>query len=295
MSIFDFFRSQPQPQPTPKPRTVWAPGQAGCIDPDLDRLVRWKGFTDHRYSVVVGEWTNPEDPSDKRPVFCDLATAPHILVAGATGSGKSVAINAMLCSLLLKCCPNHLTLYMIDPKRVELARYSGIPHLGAPIATDLDSAERVLCAVRKEMEARFQRMELIGALHIDELGMGHVLLVMDEFASLMSKEGKKRLLPHLQEIARLGRAAGVHMILATQRPTRDVLDGQLKSNCPTRLAFRVLSVTDSRVILDAKGAECLKGAGDGLIRTAQGDLWRFQGCYCSDQQVKYLCDYWRAQ
>lgn len=290
MSFLDFFRPL-----KPKSRIVYTPGQAGCIDPDLDRLVRWEPFTKHDYTVVVGEWTNPDDANDKRPVFCDLATAPHILVAGATGSGKSVCINAMVCSLLLKCAPSKLMLYMIDPKRVELARYRGIPHLGARIATDLDSAEEVLCRVHAELKDRFRRMERAGALHVDELGMGHILLVMDEFASLMSREGKRRLLPHLQEIARLGRAAGVHMILATQRPTRDVLDGQLKSNCPTRIAFRVPSLTDSRIILDARGAEYLSGAGDGLMLTARGDLLHFQGCYCSDRQVQYLCDYWRAQ
>lgn len=283
MSIFNFFRHR---------RKVWhTPDQSIIIDSQLDRMVRTTNYQDTPYSVIVGEWKG----EDNRPIYCDLATAPHILVAGATGSGKSVSINTMLCSLLLKHSPATLSLYMIDPKRVELARYRALPHLRAPIATDLDSAERVLQAVHSEMETRFQRLERVGALHVDELGMGHVVLVMDEFASLMSREGKKRLLPHLQEIARLGRAAGIHMILATQRPTRDVLDGQLKSNCPTRIAFRVPSVTDSRVILDAKGAETLTGAGDGYIRTCQGDMWRFQGCYCSEQQVKDLVQFWTGQ
>lgn len=283
MSIFNFFR--------PRYKTWRTPDQSIIIDPQFDRMVRNTNYQNNPYSVIVGEWKG----EDARPIYCDLNTAPHILVAGATGSGKSVSINTMLCSLLIKHSPVTLGLYMIDPKRVELARYRSLPHLKAPIATNLDSAERVLQTVHNEMESRFQRMERAGVLHIDELGMGHIVLVMDEFASLMSKEGKKRLLPHLQEIARLGRAAGVHMILATQRPTRDVLDGQLKSNCPTRLAFRVSSLTDSRVILDTRGAETLCGAGDGYIRTSQGDMWRFQGCYCSNQQVRDIVDFWAEQ
>lgn len=283
MSIFNFFRA--------RYKTWYTPNQSIIIDPQLDRMVRTTNYQNSPYSVIIGEWKG----EDNRPIYCDLATAPHILVGGTPGSGKSVSLNTMLCSLLLKHSPVTLGLYMIDPKRVELARYRGLPHLKAPIATDLDSAERVLQMVHNEMESRFQRMERLGALHVDELGMGHIVLVMDEFASLMSKEGKKRLLPHLQEIARLGRAAGVHMILATQQPTRDVLDGQLKSNCPTRLAFRVTSVTDSRVILDTKGAETLCGAGDGYIRTCQGDMWRFQGCFCSDAQVRKLVAFYVDQ
>lgn len=270
-------------------RYYLTPDAGQITDPQLDRLTRYRFYQDNRYAVLLGE-------QDGTPVFCDLVTAPHILLAGTTGSGKSVSLNAMLCSLLLKNGPGMLGLYLIDPKLVELARYRNLPHLRAPIATDVDSAERALLEVKAEMMARYAAMSRQGALHAGQLGYGHIVLVWDEFASWMANRAiRKRLSDPIQEIARLGRAAGVHLILATQRPTRDVIDGQIKANCPTRVSFRTLSATDSRVILDTKGAETLHGAGDGLYRAASGELYRFQGCRCSDRQVTTLVDYWARE
>lgn len=275
--------------PFRRERYYLTPGSEQVTDPQMDRLTRFRAYQDRRYAVILGD-------QDGAPVFCDLATAPHLLVAGTTGSGKSVSLNAMICSLLLKNSPGRLGLYLIDPKLVELARYRDLPHLMAPIATSVDAAEQVLQAAQAEMMARYAVMSRHRALHADQMGYRHIVIVWDEFASWMADKAiRKRLLPYVQDLSRLGRAAGVHLILATQRPTRDVIDGQVKANCPARVCFRVLSTTDSRVILDAKGGELLHGKGDGLFRTAEGDLLRFQGCYCSDRQVETLVGYWARE
>lgn len=275
--------------PFRRERYYLTPGVEQITAPQFDRLTRYRVYQENRYAAILGD-------QDGAPVFCDLTTAPHLLVAGTTGSGKSVSLNAMICSLLLKNSPGRLGLYLIDPKMVELARYRGLPHLMAPIATSVDAAERVLQAAHGEMMARYDAMSRRRALHADQIGYRHIVIVWDEFASWMAdKAVRKRLLPYVQDLSRLGRAAGVHLILATQRPTRDVIDGQIKANCPARICFRVLSATDSRVILDAKGGERLRGRGEGLFRTAEGDLLQFQGCYCSDRQVETLVDYWARE
>lgn len=270
---------------TAQPRRWVYPGRFGCLDDDLDSI--GAEIMSAPYSVALGK-------IDGAPVLVDLNTAPHLLIAGTTGSGKSVCVNTIINSLLVKCTPAALQLYIIDPKRVDYAEYADLPHV-RDYATGIDDAERVLNRVQSLMMHRYDLMSARRVKHIDALGYNHIVLICDEFASLMSKEGKRRLLPSLQEIARLGRAAGVHMILATQRPTRDVIDGQLKANCPTRIAFRVQSVTDSRVILDAKGAEQLRGKGDGLLMTSDGGFYRFQGLMCSPQQTKFLIDYYKHQ
>ena len=256
------------------------------VSDEFRALTRWQDYTapDKRYSAILG-WQPNGDPA-----FLDFATAPHALIAGATGSGKSVGINTLLASLLVKNTPASLKLYIIDPKMVDYIRFRGLPHV-AGYASGIRDAAAILNVVQAEMMLRYSDMQ---RRRISQTASAqHILVVFDEFASLMSKEGKKILLPMLQEIARLGRAAGVHLLLATQRPTRDVIDGQLKANCPARISYRVGSVTDSRVILDAKGAETLAGKGDGIYLSSSGETIRFQGHMTSEQQLNQILDYWK--
>lgn len=269
-------------------RTItWASmNGADLVSQEFRALTRWQEYHQSRYTAILG-WN--QDNQD--PVFLNLEKAPHALIAGCTGSGKSVGINTLLASLLVKNTPVSLELYIIDPKWIDYAKYKGLPHLKG-YATGIRDATGILNHVKDEMMSRYRDMEHKGLENTDK---GHILVVCDEFASLMGKEGKKALLPSLQEIARLGRAAGVHLVLGIQRPTRDVLDGQLKANCPTRIAYRVASVTDSRVILDAKGAEQLRGNGDGLYLRSDGRTAHFQGHMTATEQLEQILAFWKDQ
>lgn len=269
-----------------KPITWTSMNGADLVSQDFRALTRWQEYAQSRYTAILG-WN--QDNHD--PVFLDLETAPHALVAGCSGSGKSVGINTLLASLLVKNTPVSLELYIIDPKRLDYSKYKGLPHLRG-YAVDVPGAADLLTRIHREMMARYDDMERRG---LEKPDKGHILVVFDEFASLMGKEGKKALLPPLQEIARLGRAAGVHLLLATQRPTRDVFDGQLKANCPARIAYRVASVTDSRVILDAKGAEQLGGKGEGLYISSSGDRFHFQGHMTAEEQLNQILNFWKDQ
>jgi S-DNA-T family DNA segregation ATPase FtsK/SpoIIIE len=237
-----------------------------------------------------------------KPVIGDLTRMPHVLVAGATGSGKSVCINSLITSLLVTRTPDEVQLILIDPKQVELSQYRGLPHLRLPVVTDM---EKVVAALRwtvLEMERRYGMFAEVGARNIvafndrfPDQRLAYLVLVIDELADMMmtAAEDVERLICRL---AQLGRAAGVHLVVATQRPSVDVLTGLIKANLPTRIAFAVSSQIDSRVILDRTGAERLLGRGDGLYQAGdEMNPRRVQGAYASDDEIDSICAVWRAQ
>jgi S-DNA-T family DNA segregation ATPase FtsK/SpoIIIE len=235
-----------------------------------------------------------------KPVSYDLASMPHMLIAGTTGSGKSVCVNAILCCFLMDNSPADLRLVLVDPKRVELTGYNGIPHLLAPVITD---AERVVGALQwmlREMDSRYRKFSRTGVRNIQEYNekqpgdhLAFLVIVIDELADLMmlAPEETER---SITRLAQLARATGIHMILATQRPSVDVVTGLIKANFPARIAFAVASNIDSRVILDQPGAERLLGRGDMLFQAPDASsAARLQGVYVSDNEIQRLVDYWR--
>ncbi|MFP3897108.1 MAG: DNA translocase FtsK 4TM domain-containing protein [Anaerolineales bacterium] len=239
------------------------------------------------------------------PVVDDIGTLPHLLIAGATGSGKSVCINAMIACLLSRNTPADLRLLMIDPKRVELSRYGGIPHLLAPPITDVDEVVGVLEWITQEMDRRYKTFARLGARNIEtynalagERGMRRlpfIVTFIDELADLMlvASEQVERA---ICRIAQMARATGIHLVIATQRPSVDVVTGTIKANFPARISFAVSSLTDSRVVLDRPGAETLLGAGDGLYMAPDtSKLVRMQGCYVSDEEISRLVRFWKQQ
>jgi S-DNA-T family DNA segregation ATPase FtsK/SpoIIIE len=254
------------------------------------------------------------------PVVADLAKAPHMLVAGTTGSGKSVAINAMICSLLFKATPEEVRLIMIDPKMLELSVYEGIPHLLAPVVTDMKLAANALNWCVGEMEKRYRLMSAVGVRNLagfnqkirDTAAKGKklgnpfsltpeapeplaplplIVVVIDELADLMMVAGKK-IEELIARLAQKARAAGIHLILATQRPSVDVITGLIKANIPTRVAFQVSSKIDSRTILDQMGAESLLGQGDMLfLPPGTGYPQRVHGAFVADDEVHAIVEY----
>lgn len=222
--------------------------------------------------------------------------SPHILIAGATGSGKSVALNTVICSLLVQNKNSDIRFLMIDTKRVELSYYSGLPELILPIAKTYKDAIYCLKVAIKNMDDRYKLLEKKGLKNIHELKddkIAHpdIFVVIDELADLVYSD-KKEIEPLLIKIATLGRACGIHLIVATQRPTVDVVCGQLKANIDTRLALRVASIRDSINIIDRKGAEELKGAGDGLLKIpTQANEIPIQVAYISDKNIKGIVEY----
>ena len=234
----------------------------------------------------------------------DLARMPHLLIAGATGSGKSVCVNAIITSLLLTHTPDTLRFLMVDPKRVELTVYNGIPHLIAPVVVDVERAVPVLQWATKEMERRYKLFAKLGARNIEayneklqargEPTLPYIVIIIDELADLMlsAPEEVER---YICRIAQMARATGMHLVIATQRPSVDVVTGLIKANFPARIAFAVTSQVDSRVILDTPGAEQLLGRGDMLFMAPdQSKLQRLQGCFVSDRETARLVNYWRG-
>ncbi len=236
-----------------------------------------------------------------RPVVTDLAKMPHLLIAGATGTGKSVCLHAMLISLLYKSTPEEVRFLLIDPKRIELSIYEGIPHLLYPVVLEPKTATQALKWAVAEMERRYQLLEEARARNLDsynleaEEKLPYIVLVVDELADLMVVSSKE-VETSLTRLAQMARASGIHLLLATQRPSVDVLTGIIKANFPARISFQVSSRTDSRTILDTGGAERLLGAGDMLfLPPGTSKLKRIHGAYVSEQEVKRVVEFWRAQ
>lgn len=245
------------------------------------------------------------------PIVDDLATTPHLLVGGATGSGKSVGLNVMLISLLCKLGPDDLKMILIDPKRLEFTPYAHIPHLVFPIVTQPARAAAVLSWVVQEMEARYEAMASAGVRSFSEYRIlpdapdadsaktksskAYLVVIIDELADLMMVAGKE-VETQIVRIAQMARAAGIHLIVATQRPSVDVVTGLIKVNFPSRVAFRVSSKVDSRTILDLQGAEKLLGKGDMLYMHASSpELKRVHGAYVSDKEIERVADFLREQ
>jgi len=239
---------------------------------------------------------------DGAAVVADLTQMPHLLIAGTTGSGKSVCVNAIIACLLLQNSPDDLKLVMVDPKRVELAGYNGIPHLVSPVVVDLERVTGVLKWVTREMDDRYRKFAALGARNISDYNtkigkseprMPYLVVIVDELADLMMlapDETEKQ----LTRLAQMARATGIHLIISTQRPSVDVVTGLIKANFPARISFAVASSVDSRVILDQPGAEKLLGRGDMLFQAPDAAApIRVQGVYVSDAELKQITDFWK--
>jgi DNA segregation ATPase FtsK/SpoIIIE, S-DNA-T family len=254
-----------------------------------------------------------------QPMAADLAAMPHLLIAGTTGSGKSVCVNAIIACLLTRNTPDDLRLLMVDPKRVELTTYNGIPHLMAPVVVDLERVVGILQWVTREMDTRYHKFAKAGARNIDDFNkkvavqgaaqrdmpgpagdverlekLPYIVVIIDELADLMmlAPDETERTICRLAQMAR---ATGIHLILATQRPSVDVVTGLIKANFPARISFAVASSVDSRVILDGPGAEQLLGRGDMLfVSPESGQPVRLQGCYVSDKEILKLTRHWKG-
>ena len=260
-----------------------------------------------------------------RPIIVDLSKMPHLLVAGTTGSGKSIGINSMIMSILYKLSPDECKLIMIDPKMLELSVYEGIPHLMTPVVTDPEKAALTLQWVTKEMEKRYKAMAKLGVRNIfnynsyidenqnankmeyqgseafdpkhlrdDDLSQGkkmpYIIVIVDEMADLMLTAGKT-VEASIQRLAQMARAAGIHIIMATQRPSVDVITGIIKANFPTRISFQVTSKIDSRTILGYQGAESLLGKGDMLYMPTGSKTYRVHGPFVDDKEVGRVVQY----
>ncbi len=274
--------------PNPYPRKVLLRSVAEC--PAFLKIAAKGGLP-----VALGEDTAGG------PIVSDLTDLPHLLIAGATGSGKSVSINSIVASLLLTNRPDKLRMLMVDPKRVELTPFNGIPHLVAPVIVDTDQVLVVLKAIQNEMLRRYKLMEASGVRNIEGYNkkskdhMPFLVIIIDELADMMmvaAYEAEQGLV----RLAQLGRATGIHLILSTQRPSVNVVTGLLKANIPARIAFAVASQVDSRVILDSVGAEKLLGQGDMLLLTSDSPKpKRVQGTLVHDREIDKLVEFWRNQ
>jgi S-DNA-T family DNA segregation ATPase FtsK/SpoIIIE len=224
------------------------------------------------------------------PIVIDLAECPHLLIAGATGSGKSIAIHSLILSLLAQRSGDKLGLLLIDAKAVELSQYHGVPHLiGRRVAVNSHEAIQALTWLVNEVENRYTRMMRRKARSAQEIGVSPIVAVIDELADLMVSAKQRRLLETLiTRIAQKARAAGVYMVVATQRPSTNVVTGVMKANLPARLSFRLPSLVDSRTILDVGGAESLLGAGDGLFLGAGLNLTRLQAPFVSTANIQCM-------
>jgi S-DNA-T family DNA segregation ATPase FtsK/SpoIIIE len=288
----------------------------------LKELIDCPAFRDSKAKLplVLGKGIGGE------PILADLARMPHLLVAGTTGAGKSVGVNAMILSLIYRLGPEQCRFLMIDPKMLELSAYNGIPHLLSPVITDPQKAVTALAWAVGEMEERYKRMAELGVRSIDAFNkrisdakrggkklsrpvqtgfdphtgeavfeergieaetLPHIVIIVDEFADLMAVAGKE-IEGLVQRLAQMARAAGIHMIMATQRPSVDVVTGTIKANFPTRISYRVASRIDSRTILGEQGAEQLLGQGDMLFLSGSGDVERVHGPFVSDEEVEQV-------
>ena len=234
------------------------------------------------------------------PIVSDLASMPHLLIAGTTGSGKSVCINTIILSLLYRHTPDKCKFILIDPKMLELSTYEGIPHLLCPVITEAKKAASVLGWVVKEMENRYRLMTKEGVRNIDSyntkhtLPMPYIVVVVDEMSDLMLVAGKE-IENYIQKLSQMARAAGIHIIMATQRPSVDVITGTIKANFPTRISFQVTSKIDSRTILGEQGAEQLLGKGDMLYMSSANRIVRIHSPFVSDDEIEKVNNYLRSQ
>ena len=234
------------------------------------------------------------------PIVGDLASMPHLLIAGTTGSGKSVCINTIILSLLYRHSPERCKFILIDPKMLELSTYEGIPHLLCPVITEAKKAASVLGWVVKEMENRYRLMTKEGVRNIDgynskhTLPMPYIVVIVDEMSDLMLVAGKE-IENYIQKLSQMARAAGIHIIMATQRPSVDVITGTIKANFPTRISFQVTSKIDSRTILGEQGAEQLLGKGDMLYMSSANKIVRIHAPFVSDIEIEKINNYLRTQ
>lgn len=243
----------------------------------------------------------------------DLSRMPHLLVAGATGAGKSVCLNSIIISLLFKSSPEEMKLLLIDPKRIEMACFAELPHLVHPVVTEMELAKTALDWAVYEMEQRYEAMAKLSVRNIegfnkklkelqkkepetveDQQPLPYLVLIIDELADLMLTAGKE-VEASIVRLAQLARAAGIHLILATQRPSVDVVTGLIKANFPARIAFQVSSKHDSRTILDTVGAQYLLGKGDMLFKSSAGKLDRIHGAFISDDEISVIIDFWKKK
>jgi S-DNA-T family DNA segregation ATPase FtsK/SpoIIIE len=250
-----------------------------------------------------------------RIVVADLATMPHLLIAGSTGSGKSVAINAMIMSMLYKATPEQVRLILVDPKRLELGVYEGVPHLYTPIITEPKLAANALRNAVREMERRLKLLATKGVRNIDQFNrlyegdstlslfdneeregpIPYIIIIIDELADLMMLDGNN-VEESVTRLAQMARAVGIHLVLATQRPSVDVITGLIKANFPARISFRVATKVDSRTILDANGAEALLGRGDMLyLPSGSARVHRLHAPYVTEKEIAAAVEFWKSQ
>jgi S-DNA-T family DNA segregation ATPase FtsK/SpoIIIE len=237
-----------------------------------------------------------------KPIIADIGRMPHVLIAGQTGSGKSVCINAFLGSLLFRASPSEVKLILVDPKRVELTNYNGIPHLLAPVIVEPEKVVSALRWILSEMERRYKLFAQVGARNIDGYNemsgfqaLPYIVIFIDELSDIMLFSPVE-VEDNITRIAQMSRATGIHMVLATQRPSVDVITGLIKANIPCRVAFAVSSQVDSRVILDTQGAEKLLGRGDMLyLPPEQAKPMRIQGAFVSDREINSLVSFIKNQ
>jgi hypothetical protein len=266
----------------------------------LERVLQSSAYleSDGALPLALGETT------DGRPFVVDLAGMPHLLIAGATGSGKSVCINVIIASILFRHNPADVRMLFVDPKRLELSVYSGIPHMARPVVSDPRAAERLLAEATREMDDRYKRLAAAGVRNIVDYNikaegsqkLPYIVIVVDELADLMMSQSASRIELLITRIAQMARAVGIHLILATQRPSVDVITGLIKANFSCRLAFQVASKTDSRTILDANGAEKLLGRGDMLfLAPGQAQPVRIHGAMISSAEANALIEFLRGQ
>ena len=235
-----------------------------------------------------------------QPIIADLDEMPHLLIAGTTGSGKTVCVNSLISTLLFRISPKDLKFLMIDPKMVELMPFNGLPHLLCPVVTDAKKASIALNWVVNEMEERYKLLAKVGARNIEaynerQESIPYIIVIIDEFADLMNL-ARDQIENAITRLAQLSRAVGIHLILATQRPSVDVITGVIKANLPARISFKVASKVDSRTVLDMNGADKLLGKGDMLfLRPGESKLIRIQGALVSDKEISRVVDFIKSQ